>query len=94
MEDRLRRPLISPVIENLIRQYKINPRNKKTMCIIVPMNEMINRIKRYFIEKGYSIGVYTSSEFKEKSTQDIFNNQIVLTNSKMFSKGIDIPNLK
>ena len=64
------------------------------MCIIVPMNEMIERLKDHFIEKGYSVGVYTSTESKKYSTKDIFNNQIVLTNSSMFSKGIDIPNLK
>jgi superfamily II DNA or RNA helicase len=93
-EDKLRRPLLSPVIDNIIDYYKIKPRNNKTMCIIVPMNEMIERLKDHFVEKGYSVGVYTSSESKKYTTKDIFNNQIVLTNSSMFSKGIDIPNLK
>lgn len=93
-EEKLRRPLLSPVVDNIIEHYSIKPKNNKTMCIIVPMNEMIERLKDHFIEKGYSVGVYTSTESKKYSTKDIFNNQIVLTNSSMFSKGIDIPNLK
>ena len=63
-EAKLRRPLISPVIENKIEFNEIKPRNNKTMCIIVPMNEMIKNLKDHFNEKGYSVGVYTSAEAK------------------------------
>ena len=93
-EDRLRRPLLSPVVDSLMIQYDIRPKKTKTLCIIVPMNEICDRLYDHFKEKGFSAGIYNSEEAKTSNTKDIFNNQIVLTNSSMFSKGIDIPNLK
>jgi len=93
-EDKLRRPLLSPVIDSLIEEYEIKPKNNKTLCIIVPMNEICDRLLAYYTKKGYSVGLYTSEESKNSTTKEIFNHQIVLTNSSMFSKGIDIPNLK
>jgi superfamily II DNA or RNA helicase len=93
-EDKLRRPLLSPVIDIIMNYYNIKPKNNKTLCIIVPMNEICNRLAKHFTNEGYSVGLYTSLSAKESTTKEIFNNQIVLTNSSMFSKGIDIPNLK
>ena len=93
-EDRLRRPLLSPVIDTLMIQYDIRPKKTKSLCIIVPMNEICDRLYAHFEEKGFSVGIYNSAEAKESTTKEIFNNQIILTNSSMFSKGIDIPNLK
>jgi len=85
---------LSPVIDSLIEEYEIKPKNNKTLCIIVPMNEICDRLLAYYTKKGYSVGLYTSEESKNSTTKEIFNHQIVLTNSSMFSKGIDIPNLK
>ncbi len=93
-EDKLRRPILSPVIDILISYYNIKPKNNKTLCIIVPMNEICDRLYKHFTEEGYTVGLYTSASSKSSTTKEIFNNQIVLTNSSMFSKGIDIPNLK
>lgn len=74
--------------------YEIRPKKTKSLCIIVPMNEIADRLAEHFIKKGFSVGVYNSAEAKNSTTKEIFNNQIILTNSSMFSKGIDIPNLK
>lgn len=93
-EDRLRRPLLYPAVRDIIRKLQIKPRIRKSVCIIVPLNEMIKRLKIQLEMHGYKVGVYTSAEAKKRSTNEIFANQIVLTNSSMFSKGIDIPNLK
>lgn len=93
-EDKLRRPLLSPVIDELLSRFNIKPKNNRTLCIIVPMNEICDRLSEHFINKGFTVGIYTSDEAKKFTAKEIFNHQIVLTNSSMFAKGIDIPSIK
>lgn len=93
-EKKLRRKILAPIIEEIIENYGIKPLKSKPLCIIVPMNEMAYDLEKYFSKKGYSTSVYNSDENKTRTTEEIFNHNIIFTNNSMFAKGIDIPKLK
>lgn len=93
-EKKLRRKILAPIIEKIIENYGIKPLKSKPLCIIVPMNEMAYDLEKYFSKKGYSTSVYNSDENKTRTTEEIFNHNIIFTNNSMFAKGIDIPKLK
>lgn len=93
-EKKLRRKILAPIIDTIMLKYEIKPLKSEPLCIIVPMNEIAYDLEEHFKSRGFSASVYNSESTKTDTTKEIFNNQIILTNSSMFSKGIDIPKLK
>lgn len=83
------------LLENIIdifKKFKLKERELKT-AIMLPTISLIKMIEKDMTELGYETGMFIG-EVKKSDRAEALKKPIILTNDKMFDKGIDVKDLE
>jgi len=73
-------------------KFKLKERNKK-IAIMLPTIELIKKVQIDLENQGYDVGVFIGEVKKDKRVLEL-EKDIILTNDKIFDKGIDVEDLE
>lgn len=80
--------------DKIMERFKILSGDKKT-AILLPTIELIKKVKEYIEEDNPTIEIGTFiGEVKKEKRHNELSKQLILTNDKIFDKGIDVKDLE
>jgi superfamily II DNA or RNA helicase len=83
--------LIGTLLE-IFEKFELKKRGKK-VAIMFPTIELIKRVKKDLESSGFEIGVFIG-EIKKNEREAELKKELILTNDKIFDKGIDVKGLE
>jgi len=83
---------LDEAITEIFKKFDLIKRGKKT-AIMLPTLKLIDMVKDSFNQKGIEVGTFIG-DVKTDKRKDELDKNIILTNDKMFGKGIDVKDLE
>jgi superfamily II DNA or RNA helicase len=79
-------------LEEIIEKFKLKERNMK-VAIMLPTISLIKKVQKGLEELGLEVGIFIG-EVKKEDREEALKKKFILTNDKIFDKGIDVKDLE
>ena len=83
---------LDEAIKDIFARLKLVERDKK-VAIMLPTLKLIEMVKQQFNDQGLEVGTFIG-EIKANKRKEELDKKIILTNDKIFDKGIDVKDLE